>query len=59
MNNPPCKFTFEHWNTKITIEKSHSDISMETFWETCKQLAYAAGFDDVTIKEYFNNENDE
>jgi hypothetical protein len=58
-DNPPCKFSFESWNEKVTIEKSHSDITIEEFWDTCKQLARGAGFAESSIKEYFDNETDE
>ena len=53
MNNPPSKFSFESWDTKITIQKPNSDITIEEFWETCRQLARGAGFAEKSIKEYF------
>jgi hypothetical protein len=54
MKNPPCKFSFESWGSKVTIKKPNSDIDIEEFWESCKQLAYAAGFADYNIKKYFD-----
>lgn len=58
MNNPPCKFSFENWGSKVTIKKPHSDITMEEFWETCRTLAFAAGFAESSIKKYFDNEDE-
>jgi len=55
LDTTPSKISFEHWGDKVTIKKSHSDINIEEFWEMCKSLARAAGYDEYNIKEYFNN----
>jgi len=54
MKNTKSKITFRHWDKKISITKSNSDITMEEFWMMCKDLAAGSGFDNETIKEYFD-----
>jgi hypothetical protein len=53
MENKPCKLTFQHWDETVSIEKNYSDITVDEFFEMCKQVALAAGFSRKNIKEYF------
>lgn len=51
--NPGCKLSFKHWNQKVSVQMDHSDLDIEQFHDLCKTLAYAAGFGDENVREYF------
>lgn len=53
MINKPFKLTVEHYDTKITIEKDHSDVDMEELHEMWLSMVKAIGFSSDTIKEYY------
>ena len=54
MKNEPFKLTVEHWDTKITIEKKHSDVDMGELHEMWVSMVKALGFNSNTIKEYYH-----
>ena len=49
----PSKLSFKHYDKKISITFDHSDIDMEQFYESCKHLALAIGFDNTRVNGYF------
>ena len=49
----PSKLSFKHYDKKVSITFDHSDIDMEEFYESCKHLALAIGFDHKTVNVYF------
>lgn len=51
--NPSCKLSFKHWDQKVSAKMNHSDLTMDQFYDLCRTLAYAAGFGDKSVKEYF------
>jgi len=51
--NPSCKLSFKHWGQKVSVQRDHSDLDIEEFHDLCKTLAYAAGFGDANVREYF------
>lgn len=53
MENPKLKLSFKHWGEKLSIEKDHSDITLDEFYEMCKHLALAAGFGSHNVEEIF------
>ena len=54
MLNKPFKLTVEHWNTKISIEKDHSDVGMEELHDMWISMVKAIGFSANTIKEFYD-----
>jgi len=54
MKNEPFKLTVEHWDTKITIEKDHSDVNMEELHEMWLSMVKAIGFNSNTIKKFYD-----
>ena len=53
MINKPFRLTLEHYDIKITVEKSHSDIDADQLKELLRSLCMAAGFSEQTINEMF------
>ncbi len=53
-DNPKSSLTYKHYDQKISIKTNHSDLDMEEFYQTCKQLALAVGYASSTVEEYFN-----
>ena len=51
--NKPFRLTLEHYDIKITVEKSHSDIDADQLKELLRSLCMAAGFSEQTINEMF------
>ena len=54
MINKPLKLTVEHYDTKITIEKDYSDVTLEELHEMWLSIVKAMGFNTKTIKEYYD-----
>ena len=52
MTNPKSKMTFSHWGGKVTIQKDHSDITIEEFFEMVRCIALGAGFSEESINQY-------
>lgn len=52
MDNKPCKLTFQHWDETVTIEKDHSDVTLNDFMEMLETLTIAVGFNKESIEEY-------
>jgi len=55
MQNKPFKLTAEHWDTKISIEIDHSDITMEELHEMWISMVKALGFGYESIKEFYDD----
>ena len=53
MINKPFRITIEHWDEKVTIEKSHSDIDVEEFGKMLYQVSAAAGWSKELLDEIF------
>lgn len=54
-SDKPFKLSVEHWDTKITIEKDHSDISWDDYVEMLIELSRAVGWSNKKIDELFKN----
>jgi hypothetical protein len=49
----PYRITIEHYDMKVTIEKSNSDISMDEYQHMLMLISKSAGWGDL-VKEIFN-----
>jgi len=54
-DNPPFKISIKHWDTKITIEKNHSDITWDEYVELLRDISKAAGWGEENINELFGS----
>lgn len=54
MEDKECYLKFESWGESITITKDHSDITVDDFYEMCRQIC-TAQFGEVNTKEVFDN----
>jgi len=54
MENKPFKLTAEHWDTKISIKKDHSDITIQELHEMWISMVKALGFGYKSIKEFYD-----
>ena len=54
-NDTPFKISVELWDKKITIEKTHSDITWDDYVELLKDISKAAGWDGESIDELFGS----
>jgi hypothetical protein len=54
MENKPLKITVEHWDTKISIEKDHSDVAIQELHEMWISMVRALGFSYKSIKEIYD-----
>ena len=54
MTKQPFKLTVQHYDTKITIEKDYSDVTMEELHEMWLSMVKAIGYSTGTIKEYYS-----
>jgi len=50
------KITVEHYDEKVSIERENDDLDFSEFMELVRKVAYAAGYADRTINEWFNAE---
>tara|TARA_R110000796_G_scaffold243375_1_gene365896 strand:- start:116 stop:280 length:165 start_codon:yes stop_codon:yes gene_type:complete len=50
----PYRITIEHYDMKVTVEKSNSDISSDEYQEMLIWISKAAGWHDTLVKEIFN-----
>lgn len=55
MNNTPFKLSVEHWETKIIIEKNHSDIDWDDYVEMLAEVSRAVGWSNEKINELFGS----
>ena len=53
MQNKPFRITLEHWDEKIVIERSTSDIDTTELKEILIKLCLAAGWSEYNVKEMF------
>ena len=51
--NGPFKISVEHWDTKVTIEKDHSDITWDEYVELLKDISRATGWSDEQVYDLF------
>ena len=54
-DNTPFKLSVKHWDTKITIEKDHSDITWDEYVEMLRELSRAVGWGENNINELFGS----
>ena len=54
-DNPPFKISVEHWDTKLTVEKDHSDITFEEYVDLLRDLSRAVGWGSDDINDLFGN----
>lgn len=50
------KITVEHYGEKISIETKNDDITFDEFIELIRKISYGVGYNENTIKEWFDNE---
>ena len=50
------KITVEHYGEKVSIETKNDDITFDEFIELIRKISYGIGYDDETIKEWFELE---
>ena len=55
IDNPPFKISVEHWDTKLTVEKDHSDITFEEYVDLLRDLSRAVGWADKDINDLFGS----
>ena len=48
------KISVSHYGETISIKAKKPDITISQYFELCKQMAYALGYGDESIKEYFD-----
>jgi len=49
------KISTSHYGETISIKAKKPDITISEYFEFCKQMAYALGYGNESIKEYFND----
>ena len=54
-DNGPFKISVEHWDTKLTVEKDHSDITFEEYVELLRDLSRAVGWGIDDINDLFGS----
>jgi len=47
------KISVSHYDEKISIKAKKPDITISEYYELCKQMAHALGYNDAAVKEYF------
>jgi len=47
------KITVEHYDEKVSIETNHDDVTFDEFMELIRKVAHGVGYNDTTIKEWF------
>ena len=50
----PYRITIEHYDMKVTIEKSNSDITMDEYQEMLMSISRAAGWQYSQVQDIFN-----
>jgi len=53
----PFRITIEFYNTKVSIEKDHSDLGIDEVVEMIEQALLAAGYSADTVEEIFALQN--
>jgi hypothetical protein len=54
--NEPFIITIEHYDTKVSVQKNHSDVNGIELKEMLITLCVAAGYHPSTVNEMFNIE---
>lgn len=54
--NEPFIITIEHCDTKVSIQRNHSDVDSNELKEMLITLCVAAGYNPSTVNEMFNIE---
>ena len=54
MTKQPYKITIEHYDTKVSIEIDHSDITLDELATLLKSVLLAAGWSEALIDELIN-----
>jgi len=54
--NEPFIITIEHYDTKVSVQKKHSDVDGVELKEMLITLCVAAGYHPSTVNEIFNIE---
>ncbi len=49
------KISVSHYDEIVSIKAKKPDITISEYFELCRQMAYALGYNDESIKEYFND----
>ena len=51
---PPFIITIEHYDTKVSVQKNHSDVNGIELKEMLITICLAAGYHPNTVNEIFN-----
>ena len=52
--NKPFIITIEHYDTKVSVQKNHSDVNGIELKEMLITICLAAGYHSNTVNEIFN-----
>ena len=52
--NKPFTITIEHYDTKVSVQKNHSDVNINELTEMLITICIAAGYDQNKVNEIFN-----
>ena len=51
---PPFIITIEHYDTKVSVQKNHSDVNISELAEMLITICIAAGYDQDQVNKIFN-----
>jgi len=51
--NEPFIITIEHYDTKVSVQKNHSDVNIGELTEMLITICIAAGYDQDSVNEIF------
>jgi len=51
---PPFIITIEHYDTKVSVQKNHSDVNISELAEMLIAICIAAGYDQDQVNKIFN-----
>ena len=52
--NKPFIITIEHYDTKVSVQKNHSDVNISELAEMLITICIAAGYDQNQVNKIFN-----
>ena len=52
--NKPFIITIEQYDTKVSVQKNHSDVNINELTEMLMTICIAAGYDQNQVNEIFN-----
>ena len=52
--NKPFTITIEHYDTKVSVQKNHSDVNINELKEMLITICLATGYHPNTVNKIFN-----